>query len=60
VIDSGAGAPGQGLVREPVNIAFGLAGAGLPEQRGDFPERNAVGVELRRERYLYLMLKSGW
>src|ERR1051326_3398261 len=49
VIDGTTGAPDQGLVREPMNVAFGLAGAGLSEQRGDFPERDAVGIEQCRE-----------
>jgi hypothetical protein len=50
VIDGGAGALGQGLVGEPVDVPLGLAGAGLPEQRGDLLERDASGAELRRER----------
>jgi hypothetical protein len=44
VIDRDTGTPGQELVGEPVNVAFGLAGAGLSEQRGDFPERDAAVV----------------
>jgi hypothetical protein len=49
VIDGDPGAPGQELVGEPVNVAFGLAGAGLSEQAGDFPEWDAAGIEQRRE-----------
>ena len=49
VIDGDPGAPGQELVGEPVNVAFGLAGAGLSEQAGEFPEWDAAGIEQRRE-----------
>jgi hypothetical protein len=49
VIDGDPGAPGQELVGEPVNVAFGLAGAGLSEQAGDFPEWDAADIEQRRE-----------
>jgi len=44
VIDRDAGTPGQGPVGEPVNVPFGLARAGLPEQRGDLLERDAAGA----------------
>jgi len=49
VIDCDTGTPGKELVGEPVNIAFGLAGAGLPEEHGDLPERDTAGIEQRRE-----------
>ena len=48
VIDRDAGAPGQGLVGEPLNVPLGLARAGLPEQRGDLLERDAAGTQLCR------------
>ena len=59
VIDGGAGPLGQGLVGEPVDVPLGLAGAGLPEQRGDLLERDASGATGQRDSAVPEVMQPG-